>query len=99
MSSSWHENQQSRSSRLGREPWPGLFAVGWVLFGLASLRARVFPVLISIAIIVGGLVGFLAAAPPYGVALGLALVGLGAWLMRAEPSVGATNSRATVLAE
>ena len=32
-----------------------LFAVGWALFGIASLRARVFPTPISIAIIVGGL--------------------------------------------
>ena len=59
-----------------------LFALGWLLFGLASLRARVFPVAISVAIAVGGLVGFLAAAPPYGIPLGLALVWLGGWLMR-----------------
>ena len=59
-----------------------LFAIGWVLFGLASLRARVFPRLISLAIVVGGIIGFLAARPPYGVALGLALLSLGIWMVR-----------------
>jgi hypothetical protein len=59
-----------------------LFAIGWVLFGLASLRARVFPRLISLAIVAGGIIGFLAARPPYGVALGLALLGLGIWMVR-----------------
>jgi hypothetical protein len=59
-----------------------LFAIGWVLFGLASLRARVFPRLISLAIVVGGVIGFLAARPPYGVALGLALLSLGIWMVR-----------------
>jgi hypothetical protein len=59
-----------------------LFAIGWVLFGLASLRARVFPRLISLAIVAGGLIGFLAARPPYGVALGLALLSLGIWMVR-----------------
>jgi hypothetical protein len=59
-----------------------LFAIGWVLFGLASLRARVFPRLISLAIVAGGAIGFLAARPPYGVALGLALLSLGIWMVR-----------------
>ena len=40
-----------------------LFSIGWVLFGLASLRAGVFPRLISLAIVVGGIIGFLAARP------------------------------------
>jgi hypothetical protein len=59
-----------------------LFAIGWMLFGLASLRARVFPRLISLAIVAGGAIGFLAARPPYGVALGLALLSLGIWMVR-----------------
>ena len=59
-----------------------LFAIGWVLFGLASLRARVFPRLISLAIVVAGIIGFLAARPPYGVPLGLALLSLGIWMVR-----------------
>ena len=59
-----------------------LFSIGWVLFGLASLRAGVFPRLISLAIVAGGIIGFLAAKPPYGVALGLALLSLGIWMIR-----------------
>jgi hypothetical protein len=35
-----------------------LFAIGWVAFGVASLRARVFPVWISIFIVVGGIAGY-----------------------------------------
>jgi hypothetical protein len=59
-----------------------LFSIGWVLFGLASLRAGVFPRLISLAIVAAGIIGFLAAKPPYGVALGLALLSLGIWMVR-----------------
>jgi len=59
-----------------------LFSIGWLLFGLASLRAGVFPRLISLAIVAGGIIGFLAAKPPYGVALGLALLSLGIWMVR-----------------
>jgi hypothetical protein len=61
-----------------------LFALGWALFGLASLRARVFPIPVSVALTVGGLIGFLAAAPPWGAGLGLALTWLGGWLIKAE---------------
>jgi hypothetical protein len=61
-----------------------LFALGWVLFGLSSLRARVFPVAISLALVVGGLIGYLAAMPPFGVPLGLAVAALGAWLIRTD---------------
>jgi hypothetical protein len=70
-----------------------LFALGWGMFGLASLRARVFPVRISVALVVGGLIGFLAASPPWGVPLGLALMWLGGWLIkttRAAPTVPAS---------
>jgi hypothetical protein len=62
-----------------------LFGIGWVLFGVASLRARVFPRAISLAILVGGL---LSGVPigivylPGGVILGLAVTWLGAWMMR-----------------
>ena len=59
-----------------------LFALGWAMVGLASLRARVFPPALSIAITVGGLVGFKAATPPWGLALGLAVAAAGVWLIR-----------------
>ena len=59
-----------------------LFAVGWVLFGLASLRARVFPRPISIAIVIGGVIGFQAALPPFAIPLALAIGALGIWMIR-----------------
>ena len=59
-----------------------LFAVGWALFGIASLRARVFPMPNSIAIIIGGIIGFQAALPPFAIALALAIGWLGLWMIR-----------------
>ncbi|MFD3401445.1 hypothetical protein ACFWUU_12235 [Kribbella sp. NPDC058693] len=67
-----------------------LFAIGWALFGIASLRAGVFPRVISAAIIIGGLLGFQALLPPWGIALGLAMVWLGVWLIRTPAQVEAT---------
>jgi hypothetical protein len=61
-----------------------LFAVGWALFGLASLRARVFPWPIAIAVIIGGLVGFQGALPPFAIPLALAVGWLGAWMIRVQ---------------
>jgi hypothetical protein len=59
-----------------------LFVLGWVLFGLASLRARVFPSLISIAIVVSALIAWPSALPPYGVPFGLTIAALGVWMLR-----------------
>jgi hypothetical protein len=73
-----------------------LFSIGWVLFGLASLRARVFPRLISLAIVAGGIIGFLAAKPPYGVALGLALLSLGIWMVRTRSAAASASQPITV---
>lgn len=61
-----------------------LFAVGWSLFGLSCLRARVFPTAISLAIVLGGLVGFWAALPPFGAPLGIAVAALGCWLVGSD---------------
>jgi hypothetical protein len=58
------------------------FALGWVLFGLASLRARVFPVAICCAIVLGGAVAWRALLPPWGAPLGLAIAWLGVWMIR-----------------
>ena len=66
-----------------------LFALGWALFGLASWRARVFPVPMSLALGVAGLIGFQAAMPPWGVPLGLAVAAVGVWLIRHDRTVGA----------
>jgi hypothetical protein len=69
-----------------------LFGLGWVLFGIASLRARVFPAAISVAILVGGLLSGVPVGIAYlsgGVILGLAIVWLGAWMM---PTTSAATS-------
>ena len=63
----------------------GLMALGWALYGLATLRARVVPD-------AGGarhwwsagLVAFRSSFPPYGVPLGLVVAALGAWLIRSD---------------
>jgi hypothetical protein len=57
-----------------------LFAAGWALFGIASVRARVFPLPISIAIVLGGIAGYQALLAPWGIPLGIALVILGIWI-------------------
>jgi hypothetical protein len=63
-----------------------LFAAGWALFGIASLRARVFPAVISVLIVFGGIAGFSALLAPYGIPLGVAVAVLGGWMLtRATP--------------
>jgi len=61
------------------------FAVGWLLFGIASFRARVFPTAICVAIAIGGVIGFRALLSPTGIPLGLAVAWLGVWMVRARP--------------
>jgi hypothetical protein len=73
-----------------------LFAAGWVLFGIASLRARIFPAAISLGLVLGGAIGFQALLPPFGMPLGLALVALGGWLIR-ELLASATPTTAPAL--
>ena len=72
----------------------GLMALGWMLYGLATLRARVFPMLAAIGLVGTGLIAFRSSIPPYGVPLGLVVAGLGAWLMasdRAEAPAAAAS--------
>jgi hypothetical protein len=62
-----------------------LFSLGWVIFGAASLRARVFPRAISAAILVGGLLAGIPIAGAYlygSLVFGLAIASLGVWLLR-----------------
>jgi hypothetical protein len=73
-----------------------LFSLGWVFFGLASLRARVFPRFISLAIVAGGVIGFMAARPPYGIALGLALLSLGIWMVRTRSAANSPTQPMTI---
>ena len=68
-----------------------LFGLGWVLFGVASLRARVFPAAISVGILAGGLLSGIPIGLAYlsgGVILGLAVAWLGVWMMRTTTGAG-----------
>jgi hypothetical protein len=74
-----------------------LFGLGWALFGIASLRARVFPTAISVAILVGGLLSGVPIGIAYlsgGVILGLAIVWLGAWMMRTPSAATSVGEKA-----
>jgi hypothetical protein len=64
-----------------------LFGIGWIMYGVASIRARVIPRNISITILVGGFMSGVPIGFAYlsgGVVLGLAFVWLGVWMSRAE---------------
>jgi hypothetical protein len=61
-----------------------LFGIGWVLYGVASLRAGVYPVGVSVTILTGGLLSGVPIGIVYlsgGVVLGLGIAWLGAWLV------------------
>jgi hypothetical protein len=61
-----------------------LFALGWVLYGLALLRARAVPVAVGVALVVGGLLGYNSGMTPYGTPIGLAVAALGGWLVHQD---------------
>jgi len=64
-----------------------LFGIGWMTYGIASLRARVFPVAVSWTIVAGGLLSGVPSGFFYlagNVILGLALVWLGIWYIRSN---------------
>jgi hypothetical protein len=66
----------------------GLFALGWTLFGIATVRARVYPRPAAVLLVIGGLVGILAGSTPYQVPLAIAVGWIGYSLTRSE-EVGA----------
>jgi hypothetical protein len=68
-----------------------LFALGWVLYGMAALRARAVPVALALALVVGGVLGYNSGLPPYGAPIGLAVAALGVWLIRRDR--GAAQAR------
>lgn len=75
-----------------------LFGIGWVLYGIASVRARVFPAAISWAIAAGGLLSAVPVGVVYlsgNVILGLALVALGIWLVRTRSSRNVSEASST----
>ena len=72
-----------------------LFALGWVLYGLATLRARAVPVPLSAALVVGGLLGYNSGLSPYGAPIGLAVAALGGWLLHRERAARLAAVRST----
>jgi hypothetical protein len=68
-----------------------LFAAGWVLYGVATLRAHA-PVAIAVAIIIGGALGYQALLSPWAVPLGLSVGTLGIWLIRTSPARAARRT-------
>ena len=71
-----------------------LFALGWMLFGLAVLRARVGARGDTGGAGRGGVLGYQSGLAPYGVPLGLAVAALGARLIRDAHRPALTSSRA-----
>ena len=67
------------------------FALGWVLFGIALLRARVVPVAVSLGVVVGGVLGFQSGLPPFGIPLGLAVAAVGTALIRTAAPASASE--------
>ncbi len=64
-----------------------LFAAGWVLFGVATLRGRLVPRGAAILLIIGGLVGFaFLMIPGAGLPLAVAVGWCGWWLHRSDAS-------------
>jgi len=73
-----------------------LFAVGWALYAIASLREGTFPTAISATILVGGIASGLPFGSAYlygNIVLGLGIGWLGIWVMRTRSaSAGAASA-------
>ena len=67
------------------------FAVGWLLVGVASYRARVFPTAICVAIAIGGVIGFRALLSPTAIPLAVAVAWLGVWMIRTPTAATETS--------
>jgi hypothetical protein len=61
-----------------------LQSAGWVLLGVAGVRAAVLPRWAAVLMIVGGAVGLGAGYPPFLLPLAVAVVGIGVVLLRGE---------------
>ena len=72
------------SMAIGAAATFGLFALGWIVFGIASFRANVFPRPAAGLLILGGVVGILAGSTPYQIPLAIAVGWIGYSLTRSE---------------
>jgi hypothetical protein len=73
-----------------------LFALGWVVFGVAGWRSHMFPLWTGALFVVAGLLSFNAGLPPYGMPIGLVMAALGWWIIRTGapgPSAVAADRR------
>jgi hypothetical protein len=61
-----------------------LFAIGWLLYGVAAFRAGVFPRPVAVLIAISGVLGYRALLSPWAVPLGLSVLALGVWMVRAQ---------------
>ncbi len=62
----------------------GTFAAGWAVFGLASVRAGVFPRRMAVLMTIGGIAAILGLISPFQVPLALAVGWMGWWLARSD---------------
>src|SRR5215210_5575023 len=74
----------SGSILIGAAVTVGTFAIGWLLFGLASARAGVIPRSAAILLAVASVPAILALVAPFQVPLALAVGWIGVSLMRSE---------------
>ena len=77
-----------------------LFALGWAMFGIALLLARVVPAALALGVVVGGVLGFQSGLPPFGIPIGLAVAAVGVAVLRsaapARPPVAERAQRPSV---
>ena len=59
-----------------------LFALGWLLVGIAGYKARAFPRTLCVAIAISGVIGFQALLSPYAIPLAVSGAVLGVWMIR-----------------
>ena len=67
----------------------GSFALGWVIIGIATYRAHVFPRGAAILTVIGGVAGILALSAPFQIPLALAVGWMGTSLLGAGAGAGA----------
>ncbi len=63
-----------------------LFSLGWLLFGIALLRARVYPRVAAVLFIIGALLTFVP-VPGFGIVLGVAVTWLGYALFSGKATI------------
>ena len=74
----------SGSLVIGAAVTSAVFAAGWLVFGLASIRAGVFPRRMAVLMAVAGVAGILTLVSPFQIPLALAVGWMGLWLARSD---------------